>query len=36
MASYRAALRPGGVVMITAVDDQFDQALLRQAFGCFP
>lgn len=22
--------------MITAVDDQFDQALLRQAFGCFP
>ena len=22
--------------MITAVDDQFDGALLRQAFGCFP
>lgn len=22
--------------MIAAVDDQFDQALLRQAFGCFP
>jgi flavin reductase (DIM6/NTAB) family NADH-FMN oxidoreductase RutF len=22
--------------MITAVDDQFDQAQLRQAFGCFP
>jgi flavin reductase (DIM6/NTAB) family NADH-FMN oxidoreductase RutF len=22
--------------MITAVDDQFDQTLLRQAFGCFP
>jgi flavin reductase (DIM6/NTAB) family NADH-FMN oxidoreductase RutF len=22
--------------MITAVDEQFDQALLRQAFGCFP
>jgi flavin reductase (DIM6/NTAB) family NADH-FMN oxidoreductase RutF len=22
--------------MIRAVDDQFDQALLRQAFGCFP
>jgi flavin reductase (DIM6/NTAB) family NADH-FMN oxidoreductase RutF len=22
--------------MITAVDDQFEQALLRQAFGCFP
>lgn len=22
--------------MITAVDDQFDEALLRQAFGCFP
>jgi flavin reductase (DIM6/NTAB) family NADH-FMN oxidoreductase RutF len=22
--------------MISAVDDQFDQALLRQAFGCFP
>jgi len=22
--------------MIVAVDDQFDQALLRQAFGCFP
>jgi flavin reductase (DIM6/NTAB) family NADH-FMN oxidoreductase RutF len=22
--------------MITAVDGQFDQALLRQAFGCFP
>jgi flavin reductase (DIM6/NTAB) family NADH-FMN oxidoreductase RutF len=22
--------------MITAVDDQFDQALLRQAFSCFP
>lgn len=22
--------------MITAVDDKFDQALLRQAFGCFP
>ncbi|HEX4559842.1 MAG TPA: flavin reductase family protein [Mycobacterium sp.] len=22
--------------MITAADDRFDQALLRQAFGCFP
>ncbi|MGX9787643.1 flavin reductase family protein [Mycobacterium sp. MMS18-G62] len=22
--------------MITAIDHQFDQALLRQAFGCFP
>jgi flavin reductase (DIM6/NTAB) family NADH-FMN oxidoreductase RutF len=22
--------------VITAVDDQFDQSLLRQAFGCFP
>jgi len=22
--------------MISAVDDRFDQALLRQAFGCFP
>jgi flavin reductase (DIM6/NTAB) family NADH-FMN oxidoreductase RutF len=22
--------------MIAAVDDQFDQSLLRQAFGCFP
>lgn len=22
--------------MISAVDDEFDQALLRQAFGCFP
>ena len=36
MAHGRTSVRPGGFVMIGAVDDQFDQAMLRQAFGCFP
>jgi hypothetical protein len=36
MARGGASVRAGGVVMISAVDDHFDQALLRQAFGCFP
>jgi flavin reductase (DIM6/NTAB) family NADH-FMN oxidoreductase RutF len=36
VARGRSSVRPGGVIVIVAVDDQFDQALLRQAFGCFP
>jgi flavin reductase (DIM6/NTAB) family NADH-FMN oxidoreductase RutF len=36
VAQYRSQVRSGGVVVITPVDDQFDNALLRQAFSCFP
>ncbi|MBE1552824.1 flavin reductase (DIM6/NTAB) family NADH-FMN oxidoreductase RutF [Mycobacterium sp. OAS707] len=36
MAHGRPSVRRGGVVVIAAVDERFDQALLRQAFGCFP
>src|SRR3984957_1193727 len=36
VARHRPRVRSGGVIVITPVDSQFDQALLRQAFGCFP